>query len=360
MKNRKIYIHIGTHKTGTTTIQNVLESNRDSLKKDRIIFLGKYRKLFTEFSEGNKYNDEAYLLKVRNELNKDLDLYENETNYNFIISNEKLSGDKNSGYLNSNELAKSLKTITERLNLDVTIIVFIRRQDAFIESLYTQRIYNGETFTFDEYLSRLNQNWFRWDKLLDSFAYHFGHNNILCGIYDKHYLPNQNSLVNQFGSFINSKFLKFYTSSPDDNSGYSQSALQYLNMISPHLDNDQNRMLKKILKRTNPKKIFENYSFFTDDQRSEIMKTYTDSNEYVLREYFNNQSEILFPSCEATNENSINQNDKPEENMILLTKALLSINSELISLKKEFKLISKRKGILSKLLAFSKKKLGFD
>ena len=360
MKKRKIYIHIGTHKTGTTTIQNVLENNADSLKKDGIIFLGTYIKLFTEFSEENKCNDKSYLLNVINELHKDLDSYKNDSNCKFIISNEKLSGDKNSGYQNSNELAKSLKTITEKLNLDATIIVFIRSQDEFIESLYTQRIYNGETFTFDEYLSMMNQNWFRWDKLLDSYAYHFGIDNILCGIYDKQYLPNINSLVNQFGNFIKSKFLKNYTTAPDNNSGYSKNALQYLQTISPYLDNDQNRILKKILKRTNPKKIFEGYSFFTEDQRTEIIKTYSASNNYVLNKYFHNQSEKLFPNLKATNENSIIQNDKPEENMILLTKALLSINSELESTKKELKQISKRKGMLSKLLTFSKKKLRFD
>ena len=80
----------------------------------------------------------------------------------------------------------------------------------------------------------------------------------------------------------------------------------------------------------------------------------------MLSKYFHNQSETLFPNLKATNEYSINQNNKAEENMILLTKTLLSINSEIESTKKELKQISKRKGIFNKLLPFSKNKLHFD
>src|SRR5690625_1455339 len=75
---------------------------------------------------------------------------------NYILSNEKFAGDKMVGYKNTPVIAETVFKALEPLDVNVKIIVFLRRQDDFLESTYAQRIYSGSTLTFEEFLKTLS------------------------------------------------------------------------------------------------------------------------------------------------------------------------------------------------------------
>src|SRR5690625_7783419 len=89
---------------------------------------------------------------------------------NYILSNEKFAGDKMVGYKNTPVIAETVFKALEPLDVNVKIIVFLRRQDDFLESTYAQRIYSGSTLTFEEFFKNFDTSHFHWDELVDSYA----------------------------------------------------------------------------------------------------------------------------------------------------------------------------------------------
>ena len=131
MKTHELVIHIGTLKTGTTTLQNFLYENRDNLIKE-----GWYYPISKEYGE-------AYIVNGRILLNPFLD-NDNATvdrnlahivklldKYNVILSCENF-------WLLSLSDMKNLFLKVKKFYSNIKIVVYIRRQDMYIESLYCE------------------------------------------------------------------------------------------------------------------------------------------------------------------------------------------------------------------------------
>lgn len=131
MKNRLI-IHIGTHKTGTTTIQTTLKAHRDALKADGI--------LYPSTSSGDQSDRPKHVIisaaarrvkgiepvKQRQML---MEEFAQSGCHTMIISEESLSTPQAS-------IQKFFEAF--RNDFDIEVICYLRRQDYFLESLYNQ------------------------------------------------------------------------------------------------------------------------------------------------------------------------------------------------------------------------------
>ena len=125
-------VHIGTHKTGTTSIQETLQSNRDKLAKQGILYprtdrepwpnLPKHTSVYSAIRKG----DENILESERRAL---LDEFKESGCSTIIISEEGLSEPNQ----NSIDFFKYFQN-----SFDIDVICYLRRQDYFIESLYNQ------------------------------------------------------------------------------------------------------------------------------------------------------------------------------------------------------------------------------
>jgi hypothetical protein len=69
-----------------------------------------------------------------------------------VLSSEALSGMPTGGYQNSNVVYSMLRDATAQYN--VKIVIYLRRQDSFVESMYTQKIHEGEAFDFESFLKQ--------------------------------------------------------------------------------------------------------------------------------------------------------------------------------------------------------------
>ena len=154
MKKRAI-IHIGTCKTGTTSIQTCLQANRNVLEEGGysltipwdgpreihdLALIWPCKLLFEQplFSGENALRQsyqEYQELDYADLLQAGVDKVSSLKDYSFIISCEALSDVNLARFRKKMSMVKELLTPL-RSTHEVTIIVYYRRQDAFLESLY--------------------------------------------------------------------------------------------------------------------------------------------------------------------------------------------------------------------------------
>ncbi len=199
---KTLYLHIGTPKTGTTSIQHFCYNNREILLEKGFLYpdfpfvyanKGKYRNgLFLEAvfcdKEGvrqREQEEENFIkgLQMLKELFK--------THNNIILSDEGIwtaCFNRKRG----RPLMRRLKEEAEEAGYNIKIIVYLRRQDDFLLSWYNQiikhNITSKNTLTWEEYFDNYNKyiklDYFNCLKKLEHI---FGKENIIARRFDKNY-----------------------------------------------------------------------------------------------------------------------------------------------------------------------------
>ncbi len=133
---KNLILHIGTHKTGTSAIQNLLEENRSKLASDSVWYaktnrephphLSKHTSLFHAIRQGK----EAFIKEKR------------------YIETEFANSGCDTLILSEEGFCEMEPEVTEFMSLfadsfEITTICYLRRQDLFIESFWNQRCREG-------------------------------------------------------------------------------------------------------------------------------------------------------------------------------------------------------------------------
>jgi len=166
MHKNKLILHIGTHKTGTTSIQNVLESSKDKLKDFGFLYpqtnrepwpnLTKHCSVF-EAAINNDTSVAEYERKIL------LDEFNDSNCHTMILSEEGLS---------KNEKCFSDFFKTFKKDFEISVICYLRRQDFFIESMYNQFVREAkrESRTITQFVG-LNkmQDWMNYYEMIEKW-----------------------------------------------------------------------------------------------------------------------------------------------------------------------------------------------
>ena len=182
-QDRSCFIHAGTHKTGTTAIQRFLAGNREPLARAgfyyphsgcwRPEFPGHHNLVF-ELTGDARYDPAAGTLS---DLTRELARVENA---DACLSSEAFE------YLHVREDALvALRDAIAGLGFRPRIVLYVRAQDDYAESLYTELVKHGMPASFAEFLDgviargivRYDRGWayrFDYTKLADRFASVFG------------------------------------------------------------------------------------------------------------------------------------------------------------------------------------------
>lgn len=327
LDRRKLFLHVGTEKTGSTAIQHALRENEKQLKKEGIRDIGRpsgFRKIIeTDCLDDDIINKSIKELSAR--IKREI-LFRRNT---FIISEETFSGNITKGYTNSRIVAETLKRISEPLNVEVFIVIYLRRQDKFVESAYTQQIKEGDSLAFDDFVKRINQNWFNWEILTENYAKFFGKKNTIVKRYSKDALPTKDCIVQGFGEIVGSKTLKGHKMQTRSNPGYSRDALEIAKMLNSNLNPTEKEKLRYILQKISSKKRYDNYSYFYFKERLEFLSRYKLSNAAVVQKYFND-TQLFKKPVKSSNKNDY-QGLKDETLVVHLFKMALQIESLLKS-----------------------------
>lgn len=324
-----LFIHIGTHKTGSTAIQRAFKADEKAIRKEGLVRLRSCDRIALPSLDAKEL--EAMAASLREEAGGQAG-----RSMHFLMTSEGFSGDPMTGYADAPVIASRLRAVTH--GFDARIILFLRRQDDFIESWYTQRIHEGRSESFEEFLQLIRLEDLSWLRLAEAYATEFGRANIIVRRYHKAFYHEPADLLADFCGIVGvRKELIARSLGRVRNQGFSKEAVELARFCNPHLDKERQKQFRQLLQTISAKPVFSSYSYFTRKQREELLALHQASNDEVARLYLQDgKGAPLFPS------------DVPSEDTRRTTAAeqLPPLQLTLIKMLLEMKAAEKRSGIL--------------
>ena len=286
-----LYFHIGTPKTGTTHIQNFMWNNGEALKKQGYVYPH-----FAQFPGIGKARN-GYFLKTNFEgyqknfgkIGKLASQYEN-----IILSDEGM-WNMNKSYM------ERFYENTKEYGLDVKIIVYLRRQDLYLQSNWAQKVKEDSQDTFQEYIEKGVYKAVRFDYFdrLNEIAQIVGKENIIVRVYEKSQFKNHNltdDFLETVGLELTPDFIMPERVFNMSLGGPYLEVKRYLNSNKEFaaLDNYAYPLIKKVMEQNHAKADFSSSRYLSADEQWEFMAQYQDTNEKVAREYLGRENGKLF------------------------------------------------------------------
>ncbi|HTT97981.1 MAG TPA: hypothetical protein VMF58_08015 [Rhizomicrobium sp.] len=137
-----LFVHIGTHKTGTSALQSALTVGTDDLLENGVRYIRAGREgaiAHHKLARAVRQKKDASL-SVWDAVRAEIRASDSPTN---VLSSEGLS------FANAEAVKRELGEIG-----DVRIVLYLRRQDKYLQSLYKQTIAGGRTMDFPTWLDR--------------------------------------------------------------------------------------------------------------------------------------------------------------------------------------------------------------
>lgn len=286
-----IYLHIGTPKTGTTTLQKFLCDNREKLLEKEYLYplsgmistqniTGLYSHHGLAKACVNMYDPKSPAVKdSRSEWKKSWEDLKKEIKMikpqNVIISSEFFTGIKE--FYNPDMISLTRKILEE---YETKIVIYVRKQDYFFRSLYSEYAKSPLPNKVSNHLyeNSSNKNIMRMREFIEQLKYQanyysilelwknsFGIKNIIVRPFEKEQMKN-GSIVDDFLDIINLKCDKSdinFNSSNFQNISYSGKIIKLINLIES---------ISQIRRLPEGKYwyLYTKFSFFRMDSRIEL------------------------------------------------------------------------------------------
>ncbi len=391
-QTRRLYIHIGTRKTGSTSLQQFLTLNRDRLLQDGYIYrLPKLPDYASSTSIGNGQGEEVFIYDYRS--------YPKQKNGTFLCGSPGDSDELNLKRLKmglsilsewfkekpnvilKEELISSacfgwdflsiLKDFIRSNNIEVKIIVFLRRQDDFLESLYHQLV--KHRLCSDDWNSFLVKNNHsdtpptNYERMLSMFSDPFGKENIVV-------IPFEPAVWSKQGQTIYSLFLdalsikdqhSYEFPNRPENESLSCNQTEILRIMNRLAEMDPPLTLRTKSMFINASRFCtgligsdKKLSYLSDEERTQLMAEYEDENHRIAEKYLGRDKLFISENRSVTkweNDPSAMQ----EEMVLFMGFVLKQLNEELLYLKEHslslYAVKLKLYRLKKKLLSFFKK-----
>ncbi len=306
----KCYLHIGTEKTGTTSIQSFFSKNRNQLALRDYHYLK---------SLGLPHNRRlsliAYNAKRRDGTTKRLGLFSDQELIDYQkeiikkIKDELEELPPNSTIVCSNEHVQSrlitieeinkLKDILNNLGLiDIKIIIYLRNPPEIANSLFSTAIKNGSTLMAvpppdNQYFDNICNH----KKTIEKFSSVFGEKNLIVRLFRRDKFHKQ-SLIHDISKIVGiDKFMNDLTIPENKNDSLSLIGIKILRNLNKTIPlfksnkiNDERKDLVAFIA-----KHFSTPKFVMDEQLySAYDSAYSKSNQWIKENYFPEETE-LFP-----------------------------------------------------------------
>ncbi|WP_238364663.1 hypothetical protein [Mesobacterium pallidum] len=186
MTKKTLYLHIGYHKTGSTSVQTWMDQNRQQLahaglyypetqRDETRNYHGKHLHLYSQISAAHKEGGD-----LRAALRSIFAPYVEEIEAAgcpaAILSEESFSG-------MGPKVIEAMDVLND--HFDVRVVAVLRRQDEFLQSFYHQSIKTGPQRDFAHFILGGHWNRIHYDAALDRWAAVFGREGMLVRSYDK-------------------------------------------------------------------------------------------------------------------------------------------------------------------------------
>ena len=292
----RAYIHIGTPKTGTTTLQRFYFKNTQILQKQGIYFSNSFGRNEKHFLGRDVFLDHLRLDSFEDKFRANITSFKEEIKHisgNLLISNEGLYD----FYENVEEI-KKLKSFLNKLGIDdIKIIVYLRDSIDLAISwyLFIFKVFkiNENPFNDDEFKARFKRVCNH--HTLQMWKEVFGKENIIARIFAKNEFYKNDLLAD---------FLNIFNIDLDENFLIPDNQNEAIDLLGMQLK-DALRNLFKNYEEFNAHGLSKVNSYFNSKDKSlkfmpkkEIYKAYIEyfeeSNEWLRKEFFSHK-ESLFP-----------------------------------------------------------------
>ncbi|MEA3445691.1 MAG: hypothetical protein U9R19_13310 [Bacteroidota bacterium] len=299
-----VVLHIGTEKTGTTTIQEFLQINRELLAGSGFCFpksIGNcnHRPLAVlcmasdrtnDFFRMKNFDESAARKKWKNELLKSFDAELQQLNQN--IQTVLISSEHFSKLLNKIEGIQTLKDILQNWFDEIKIIIYLRRQDLLSTSLYNTICRTGNVT--DEILPAISHRpiYYNYRKLLENWSSVFGKENICPRIFETPDFYNSKLL----SDFINHSGIPEhldYTLPENKNISHSKTAQDVVQVFNQYFPKNLNSPLYAVHRKTRHKlleQITDKYPGQGNkplrNEAIDFYKQFVQDNQKLAREWF--------------------------------------------------------------------------
>ena len=354
-------LHIGTEKTGTTSLQHFLSANRAKLLKEGLCYtqtLGKTanngicllsypaqrRDNLTDrlrvTSDDDFSNKQNKLLKrLKKEIEHNVKLRKVEK---FIISSELIQS-----RLTTDKDVQRLKSIlVDELGFDkIKVVVYLREPALTAQSLYSTAIKHGHTWEYppvpsDEYFGNICNH----KSTLIRFGNIFGYESLVIRLFQKKDLHG-NSVITDFFHVLQLPLLSRYKHPRNSNVSLSFTAISLLRTI--------NKYWPRIIggypnvKRRDLIKLLENNSTSAYNMpvhlKEEYHNYFIDSNEWVRENYFPQRESLFYTRPMGENHDSHEKLDMEELAKLLMGLIEMHDNSGFVTPLKNLARLMKEK-----------------
>jgi hypothetical protein len=277
---RKLYIHIGVHKTGSTSLQNKLLENSYALLNSNAFYISTTG-IFNKIPALKSYDENIVDYAKQTLLGRIKQFKYIDT---FITSSENLSGDTSTGYKNSDLMANMLFDVASSLGIEVYIIAYIRRQDRFVESYYSHIVESGCVVPrFEKFVLGIDSEWFNWNRVIGSYENMFGKDRVIVRNYD--HVTKNGGVLKDFCKIVNipeiPNVMLNVSSSP------ASVELQRIcnNYFRVNDSQDISRLIRVHNRGLLKNKTLKSGTFFKCNDRKDFMKKFSENNTTIALKY---------------------------------------------------------------------------
>lgn len=286
---KKLFLHIGTEKTGTTTIQRFCSINRKRFLKNGLLYPSSAGKdcqslLTAAFLPEEKRIDFCPRInpeRVRHAFKQECKTTKAQA---IVVSSEHLSSRFRS------EQVAEFRAFIDECNVEPEVIVYLREQDDFLVSSYSTAVKGRCKLAIDPQMAIRNKHRYHYFNLLDRWAAHFPRMKVR--IYEPQQLVGHD-LLTDFGYAIETRFERRGYMLPErQNKSLAPDLLEYKRLANldiwaenAPLKKSQKASRKLLSKLEILQSPYAGFTLITPEQRQEILDSYADSNRGVAYQY---------------------------------------------------------------------------
>ncbi len=290
---KKIYLHIGAHKTASSYLQTVLRDNIKLFQSSNIsIKLRSHINASDFFPHLQQLNEKGALDNELDAINSFKKLLPKNNKMNICLwSNEDLF--KSLGINDFYDyIDKALKFICDNAEgFEVFVILYTRNQVSYMESVYTQFIHVGRSFTFKNYLEIGDKNSISWLTVCSRIESVIGRQNLIVKPFETIKELGSSEFFLDFVSSFSSIDCRnvidaaSYESEKGANRSFSDLAIQISRKVQPLLSKDEKELFRAFLQTNFSTATHPKTKFFSEKSIRQINSQYKEDNEELFSLY---------------------------------------------------------------------------
>ncbi|MEQ1742218.1 MAG: tetratricopeptide repeat protein [Candidatus Nitrotoga sp.] len=288
----KVYLHIGWHKTGSTAIQVFMMRNRSAILKEsgilypvcghstighHLVAWSLQEPITSTWAKEIKFSETAEVVFAR--------IFQEAESYGvttLVLSSEEFSATNQYSIV---RLARILK------GHEVKLIVYLRRQDEYVESLYNQCVKDygarvGESF--EHFLhGQIKANWLDYGSYLDNWVSLFPDLSVDFRVYDRNRFPEKNVVLDFMQAIGLPSSPSYQMGDMEANPSLSTRSVKVLARVNAEvsLDRAEHERVVAILLNAETEESRKQEIFLSPSERLTLLNSFKASNDRMFKRW---------------------------------------------------------------------------